>query len=91
MLVTDLADHHCAVNAVAFSPDGTRVATATGNLRGGKARVFEVASDALIQRATDLMIRSLNPAEPRRYLLRPDCLHVKEWSLRHDSGAVQGV
>lgn len=67
MLVTDRADHHCAVKAVAFSPDGTRVATASGNFRGGKARVFEVAPDALIQRATDLMSRSLNPAELRRY------------------------
>jgi WD40 repeat protein len=89
---TELArlHHEGRVNAVAFSPDGSRVATASRHVSGGgSARVFEATPDVLVQRATDVMSRPLNPAELRRYLLKPNCLHVKEWSLRRGSSATK--
>jgi hypothetical protein len=42
-------DHDGSVNAVAFSPDGTRVATGSGDMSGsGSARVFDAATGAEI-------------------------------------------
>ena len=38
------------MNAVAFSPDGTRVATGSGDRSGGSARVFDAATGAEISR-----------------------------------------
>ena len=75
-------DHDNAVNAVAFSPDGTMVATASTDR---SARVFEATPAMLVRRAADVMSRPLNPAELRRYILRPDCLHVEEWNLKQNS------
>jgi WD40 repeat protein len=83
---TELArlEHDGAVSAVVFSPDGTQVATASGahRGRGGSARVYEATPDLLVQRAIDVMIRTLNTAELRRYSLSPDCRHVQRWLLR---------
>lgn len=45
-------DHDGDLNTVAFSPDGTRVATGS---RDGSARVFQVEVGALIQRALCVM------------------------------------
>jgi WD40 repeat protein len=89
---TELArlHHDGRVNAVVFSPDGSRIATASKHVSGGgSARVFEATPDVLVQRATDVMSRPLNPAELRRYLLQPNCLHVKEWNLRRDPSTTQ--
>ena len=59
-------DHDGEVNTVAFSPDGSRVATGSDDR---SARVFEVEVGALIQRALCVMTRTLNTAELRRYSL----------------------
>jgi WD40 repeat protein len=67
---------YCCVMAVAFSPDGIRVATGS---RDHSARVFEVTPGLIIKRAFDLMTRPLDTAELRRYSLPSDCQHVKEW------------
>jgi WD40 repeat protein len=67
------------VNAVALSPDGTRVATGSYD---GSARMFEAEVGPLIQRALRVMTRPLNTAELRRYSLPPDCAHVKLWDNR---------
>ena len=72
-------DHGGPVCAVAFSPDGTRVATGSDD---DSARVFEVEVGALIQRALCVMTRALNTVELRRYSLPPDCGHVKLWNER---------
>ena len=42
-----LRGHSAAVNSVAFSPDGTRVVSASGDYRGGSdntVRIWDVAS-----------------------------------------------
>jgi WD40 repeat protein len=72
-------DHNGPVYAVAFSPDGTRVATGSDD---GSARLFEVEVSALIKRALSVMTRALNGAELRRYSLPPDCSHVNLWNKR---------
>ncbi len=48
------------MNAVAFSPARTRIATASED---GSARVFEATSQLLVQREFNVMSRPLNPAE----------------------------
>lgn len=80
-------DHDGLVNAVALSPDGTRVATGSVD---GSARIFEVTPDLLVRRAIDAMARPLNAAELRRYLLPPNCLHVERWNLQRDRVAESG-
>jgi WD40 repeat protein len=84
---TELArlDHDGPVFAVVFSPDGTRVATASGGIRGGSAQVFEATPDLLVQHAINVMTRTLNAAELRRYSLSPNCRHIKRWLLREKS------
>jgi WD domain, G-beta repeat len=72
-------DHGDPVLAVAFSPDGTRVATGSDDR---SARVFEATPHLLVERAFSAMIRPLKPSELRRYSLRPDCQHIKEWNRR---------
>ena len=79
-------EHDGHVTGVAFSPDGTRIATASTNR---VAQVFEATSEMLADRALDVMARPLNPDELRRYLLRSDCMHVKEWNRRE--GRVEGL
>ena len=74
------------VLAVAFSPDGTRVATASDD---GSARVFEATPDSLVQRAINVMTRTLNTAELRRYSLSPNCRHVQWWRLRGNSDTAE--
>jgi len=75
-------DHDGPVRAVAFSPDGTWVATASDDK---SARIFEATPDLLVQRAIDVMTRTLNAAELRRYSLSPSCRHVQRWRLRAKS------
>jgi WD40 repeat protein len=76
-------DHDGAVNAAVFSPDGARVATASGDVRGGgSARIFEATPDLLVPRAIEVMTRTLNTDELRRYSLSADCRHIQQWRLR---------
>ena len=69
-------DHDGAVRAVAFSPDGTRVASASNDR---SARVFELQPDALIRRAMERLTRPLNEQELRRYGLKSGAVHVALW------------
>jgi WD40 repeat protein len=57
-------DHGGAVNAVAFSPDGSRVATGSDD---GSARVWIVDHSLLIKQAEDRLTRNLTRDEWRRY------------------------
>jgi WD40 repeat protein len=57
-------DHEAAVNAVAFGPDGTRVATASDD-RG--ARVWVANCEQLIRQAEDRLTRNLTQREWQRY------------------------
>jgi hypothetical protein len=72
-------DYGNPVNAVAFSTDGTLVAMASAYRSAG---VLEAALDLLVQRVIDVMPRTLNTAELRRYSLSPNCQHVQRWLLR---------
>jgi WD40 repeat protein len=86
-LVGDLAESVDSwVRAVAFSPDGTRVATASSD---DSARIIEVKPDLLVRRAIDVMTRPLNSTELRRYSLSPTCRHVEQWSLRGNAGIAE--
>jgi WD40 repeat protein len=76
-------DHDDWVRAVAFAPDGTRVATASND---GSARVFEATPDRLLERVLAVMTRPLDPTELRRYSLSPNCRHVQHWEHQR-SGA----
>ncbi len=57
-------DHGVTVNAVAFSPDGTRVTTASGDQ---SARVWVVDHHQLIEQAEARMTRNLTQQEWRRF------------------------
>jgi hypothetical protein len=79
-------DHDAYVQAVTFSPDGTRVATGSED---GSARAFGTAPHALVRRAIDVMTRPLNSAELRRYSLPPNCRHIEQWELRRESATTE--
>ena len=72
-------DHDEAVNGVAFSPDGTRLATASTD---HSVRLFEINPGLLVSRAIDVMTRPLNAVELRRYSLPQKCRHIDQWELR---------
>jgi hypothetical protein len=76
-------DHDGEMRAVAFAPDGTRVATASVD---GSARVFEAEPTLLLRRVIEQMTRPLWPAELRRYSLPWNCRHIEEW-LRRQAAA----
>jgi AAA-like domain/WD domain, G-beta repeat len=77
-----LSGHTAAVNGIAFSPDGTRLATASGDRT---ARVWDAASEwlyvppakidieALMALARTRVTRSLTPEECQRYLHVEQC------------------
>ena len=63
-----LAGHTGAVRAVAFSPDGARLATASD---AGTAKLWAVSLDLLIEKARTRVSRELTERECQRYLHGP--------------------
>ena len=57
-------EHEGPVNAVAFSPDGIRIATGSNDR---SARVWYADHDQLIEQATGRLTRNLTQQELRRY------------------------
>ena len=76
-------DHDDPVAAVAFAPDGTRVATGSWDR---SARVFEVEADLLLSRVMALMTRPLSAAELRRYSLPSNNRHIQLWDHHRATG-----
>jgi WD40 repeat protein len=65
-----LRGHEGPISSVAFSPDGSRLASVSGD---GVVRVWALDLDDLVEIAKGELTRKLTDAECRQYLHIPRC------------------